>query len=52
MPDVAWTGEFKTWIFGLADTVGRAKIAARLSRLEMGNPATLGPSATASAKCG
>ena len=37
------SGEFKDWIFGLADTVGRAKIAARLSRLEMGNPGDVRP---------
>ena len=43
MPQVTKTIEFDTWIDGLRDRAGRARILARVDRLANGNPGVVRP---------
>ena len=43
MTDVRKTAAFSDWMAGLGDHVGRAKIAARIDRLALGNPGDVKP---------
>jgi putative addiction module killer protein len=43
MFEVSKTDEFETWVTGLKDAVGKAKILSRIRRLEMGNPGDVAP---------
>jgi putative addiction module killer protein len=43
VPEVRQTEIFSRWLRGLADTRARAKIAARIDRLEHGNPGDVAP---------
>ena len=43
MPKVKKTDEFENWFKGLVDIKARAKISARIRRLELGNPGDIKP---------
>ena len=43
MPTVTRTDEFSSWLKGLRDIRARAKILARIDRLELGNPGDISP---------
>ena len=43
MIEIRQTDEFAAWLGGLRDQRGRAKIAARVRRLAMGNPGDVAP---------
>lgn len=43
MPTITRTDEFSSWLRGLRDIRARAKILARLDRLELGNPGDVAP---------
>jgi putative addiction module killer protein len=43
MPTVTRTDEFSSWLKGLRDIRARAKILARIDRLELGNPGDIAP---------
>ena len=43
MYEVTKTDEFESWVAGLKDVVGKAKILSRIRRLEMGNPGDVAP---------
>jgi putative addiction module killer protein len=38
MPDVRQTEEFRAWLHSLGDDHARARIVARIRRMELGNP--------------
>lgn len=43
MATITQTPHFKAWLSGLTDQVGKAKIIARIGRLEMGNAGDVAP---------
>jgi len=43
MYEVTKTDEFESWVTGLKDVVGKAKILSRIRRLEMGDPGDVAP---------
>lgn len=43
MATVNQTDEFKAWLKALTDVEGKAKIVARIQRLQMGNPGKVDP---------
>ena len=43
MTDIRETARFSKWLAGLRDSVARARIAARIRRLALGNPGDVRP---------
>jgi putative addiction module killer protein len=43
MPEVRMTDMFESWFHGLRDRMARARIQARIDRLQLGNPGDVKP---------